>query len=71
MGAERPPPNDAELLLRLVDGMTDAEFSGVFREGLSAQELMAVITALPTRQLNQLTDRARLQGTYRNSRPEP
>jgi DNA-binding transcriptional regulator YiaG len=60
MDAERPPPNDAELLLRLVRGMTEIDFSGAFRHGLSAQELMAVITALPTRRLNELTDRARL-----------
>jgi hypothetical protein len=71
MDTERPPPNDAELLLRLADGMTNAEFSGVFREGLSAQELMAVITALPTRRLNELTDRARLQGAHHDSRPKP
>ena len=61
MDAERPPPNDAELLLRLVRGMTEIDFSGAFRHGLSAQELMAVITALPTGRLNELTDRARRQ----------
>ena len=60
MDAERSPPNDAELLLRLVRGMTATDFSGVFRQGLSARELMAVITALPIRRLNELTDRARL-----------
>ncbi len=60
MDAERLPPNDAELLLRLVRGMTEIDFSGAFRHGLSAQELMAVITALPTRRLNELTDRVRL-----------
>jgi DNA-binding XRE family transcriptional regulator len=60
MDVERPPPNDAELLLRLVRGMTATDFSGAFRHGLSAQELMAVITALPTGRLNELTDRARL-----------
>ena len=58
--AERPQLNDAELLLRLVRSMTATEFSGVFRQGLSAQELMTVITALPTRRLNELPDCARL-----------
>jgi DNA-binding transcriptional regulator YiaG len=58
--AERPPRNDAERLLRLVRGMTATDLVGAFRHGLSAQELMSVITALPTRRLNELTDRARL-----------
>lgn len=57
--AERPPRNDAERL-RLVRGMTATDLVGAFRHGLSAQELMSVITALPTRRLNELTDRARL-----------
>ncbi len=71
MDTERPPPNDAELLLRFVRGMTPTDFSGVFRGGLSAQELMAVVTALPTRRLNELTDRARLQGVDHDRRPAP
>ncbi len=58
--AERPLRNDAERRLRLVCGMTTTDFSGVFRQGLAAQELMSVITVLPTRRLNELTDRARL-----------
>jgi hypothetical protein len=68
---ERPSLNDAELLLQCVRGMTATDFSATFRDGLSAQELMAVITALPTGRLNALTDRARLQGTHHDSRPEP
>jgi hypothetical protein len=57
-------------MLRLVDGMSATDFSGTFRDGLWAQELMAVITALPTRRLNELTDRARLHGTHHDRRLE-
>lgn len=57
---ERPPLNDDQWLLRLVGGMTATDFACAFRQGLSAQELMGVITALPTRRLDELTDCARL-----------
>ena len=63
-----PAPNDAERLLWAVRRMSAEEFASVFREGLSAQGLMTVITALPGDRLNGLMDRARRQAPRRPGR---
>jgi DNA-binding transcriptional regulator YiaG len=56
-----PASNDAERVLWAVRRMSAEGFARVFREGLSAQGLMTVITALPGDRLNGLMDRARRQ----------
>jgi DNA-binding transcriptional regulator YiaG len=54
-----PMLTDADRLLLVVRRMHTSEFARVFRDGLSAQGLMTVITALPGDRLNDLMDRAR------------
>jgi DNA-binding XRE family transcriptional regulator len=50
---------DAHRLLLVVRRMSADAFVRVFRNGLSEQALMTVITSLPTDRLNELMDRAR------------
>jgi DNA-binding XRE family transcriptional regulator len=58
-GTHRATLTDADRLLLVVRRMSAGELALIFRDGLSAQKLMSVITALPTDRLNELMDRAR------------